>query len=62
MALTGYGEESYGLRSVLRRGCAEGRSPFAGGLGVSPGSLIFPQEWGTKGVETRVRHNRNQLN
>jgi hypothetical protein len=30
MALTGYGEESYGFCSVLRRGCAEGRSPFAG--------------------------------
>ena len=30
--------------------CAEGRSPFAEGLGVSPNSpIIFPHERGTKG-------------
>ena len=28
---------------------AEGRSPFAEGLGVSPNSSIFPQEWGPGG-------------
>jgi hypothetical protein len=34
-------------------GRAEGHSPFAEGLGVSPNSLfILPQEWGTKGVES----------
>jgi hypothetical protein len=31
--------------------CAEGRSPFAEGLGVSPNSPISPHEWGTKGVD-----------
>jgi hypothetical protein len=35
------------------RGCAEGRSPFAGGLGVSPNCVFSPHEWGTKGVEAR---------
>ncbi len=33
------------------QGCAEGRSPFAGGLGVSPNSPISPQEWGTRGLK-----------
>ncbi len=31
-------------------GSAEGQSPFARGLGVSP-SFNFPQDWGIKGVE-----------
>jgi hypothetical protein len=43
MALTGYGEESYGLCSVLGRGCAEGLRSFPEGLGVSPNSLFSPK-------------------
>ncbi len=32
-------------------GSAEGRSPFAGGMGVSPTSFKVPQDWGIQGVE-----------
>jgi len=35
--------------------CAEGRSPFAGSLGVSPRVLrSFPQEWGIEGVDSWI--------
>ena len=34
-----------------RQGCAEGRSPFAEGLGVSPNSQISPQDWGPRGLK-----------
>jgi hypothetical protein len=43
---------------ILRflHGCAEGRSHFAEGLGVSPNSLLFfPHEWGTKRVDDPKR-------
>jgi oxygen-independent coproporphyrinogen-3 oxidase len=34
-----------------RQGCAEGRSPFAEGLGVSPNPPLSPQDWGPRGLE-----------
>jgi hypothetical protein len=34
-------------------GSAEGRSPFAGGCGVSP-KPHSPQDWGIEGVEERI--------
>ena len=34
---------------ATHRGCAEGQSPFAECLGVSPTFLIFPQDWGAGG-------------
>jgi hypothetical protein len=41
------------LSLVAQAGCAEGQSPFAEGLGVSPNSLfLFPHEWGIEGVDT----------
>jgi hypothetical protein len=51
MALTGYGEESYGLCSVLGRGCAEGLRSFPEGLGVSPNSLFSPKSGGPRGLK-----------
>ena len=43
------------VRSALTqrpRESAEGLSPFADGLGVSPNCLdLLPHEWGTKGVD-----------
>ena len=40
---------------TARRRCAEGRSPFAGGLGVSPGVLrSFPHGWGVEGVDSWI--------
>ena len=37
---------------ATHRGCAEGRSPFAEGLGVSPNSFLYtPKIGGSKGVE-----------
>jgi len=37
---------------ILPSGCAEGQSPFAEGLGVSPSSPFFlPQEWGLGGLK-----------
>jgi len=41
---------SFGLTITrVPKGCAEGRSPFAEGLGASPNSLFSPQEWGPGG-------------
>jgi hypothetical protein len=39
------------MTRVVSEGCAEGQSPFAEGLGVSPNFPIIPQEWG-QGVES----------
>jgi len=39
-----------GSAPVSPRGCAEGRSPLAEGLGVSPNSQISPQDWGLRGL------------
>jgi len=42
------------LPAAIPHGCAEGRSPFAEGLGVSPNFLALPPRMGAKGVETRL--------
>jgi hypothetical protein len=42
-----------GMTLAPRHGRAEGQSPFAEGLGVSPNPLfLFPHEWGIEGVDT----------
>jgi hypothetical protein len=43
------------------QGCAEGRSPFAEGLGVSPNFLLSPQEWGHGVDRKRARLPRSPL-
>ena len=48
MAPTGYGEESYGLCSVPKHGCADGRRPFAGGFGGVPQLFVLAQEQAEK--------------
>ena len=37
------------------------RTPPAGGLGVSPNSIIIPQEWGPRGLTTIMKTYRKEL-